>query len=673
LTVVDAVLVLPVPPLVEWTVTLLSIAPTLVPVTLTENVQLAPSASVAPDRLTDDPPAVAVIVPPPQDPVRPFGVETTRPAGNESVNPTPVAEPFPVGLVIVNDRLVDPFSGIDAAPNDLEICGGATTVTVSVALAPLPPSFELTVLVRLTFAPAVVPVTLTENVHALLAASVAPLKLTLDEPATAVIVPAPHAPVRPFGVETTRPAGSESLNPTPVSAVVAFGLVTVNERLVVPFSGIDEAPNDFDNAGGATTVIDAVAVLPVPPSVELTLTLLFFTPAVVPVTLTENVQLSPPASVAPLKLTLDEPASAVIVPPPQDPVRPFGVETSRPAGSVSVNPIPVDVPLAAALVIVNDMLVDPFSGIDASVKDLVICTGPAATSNSAVAAAPVPPSFELTVLVVFIFAPAAVPVTLTENVHAPLAAKVAPLKLTLDDPATAVIVPPPQLPISPFGVETTTPSGSVSVNPMPVSTVLAFGLVTVNDRLDDPFSGIDEGVNDFDNAGGATTVTEAVAVFPVPPLSELTLTLLFFTPAVVPVTLTENVQLSPSASDAPDRVTLESPAVAVIVPPAQPPDRPFGVETTRPAGNVSVNPTPVALPFPAGLVTVNDRFVDPPNGIDPSAKDLEIEGGATTLTDAVAVLPVPPLSELTGTLLFFTPALTPVTFSEIVQLEPSGI
>ena len=43
--------------------------------------------------------------------------------------------------------------------------------------------------------------------------------------------------------------------------------------------------------GGATTVIDALEVLPVPPSVEVTCTLLFFTFAVVPWTFTETVQL----------------------------------------------------------------------------------------------------------------------------------------------------------------------------------------------------------------------------------------------------------------------------------------------------------------------------------------------------------------------------------------------
>ena len=68
--------------------------------------------------------------------------------------------------------------------------------------------------------PAAMPVTFTENVQELLAAIVPPLRLITFVPAVAVIVPAPQVPVRPFGVETTRPAGSVSLKPTPVSAVV---------------------------------------------------------------------------------------------------------------------------------------------------------------------------------------------------------------------------------------------------------------------------------------------------------------------------------------------------------------------------------------------------------------------------------------------------------------------
>jgi hypothetical protein len=55
--------------------------------------------------------------------------------------------------------------------------------------------------------------------------------------------------------------------------------------------------------GGATTLIEAEAVPPVPPSVEVTaLVVLFCVPAAIPVTLMENVQLAFAAKVAPLRL-----------------------------------------------------------------------------------------------------------------------------------------------------------------------------------------------------------------------------------------------------------------------------------------------------------------------------------------------------------------------------------
>src|SRR5690349_7277865 len=72
----------------------------------------------------------------------------------------------------------------------------------------------------------------------------------------------------------------------------------------------------------------------------------------------------------------------------------------------------------------------------------------------------------------------AVPVAFTLKLHDAPAASAAPDRLTLLDPATAVIAPPPQLPLSPFGVETTSPAGRESVKPTPVSDE-ALGLVSV--------------------------------------------------------------------------------------------------------------------------------------------------------------------------------------------------
>jgi hypothetical protein len=119
----------------------------------------------------------------------------------------------------------------------------------AIAVLPGPPLVELT-LVELFCTPALVPATLTENMHEALPARVAPDKLIVPEPAVAVIVPAPHDPLRPLGVATSSPLGSVSVKATPVSDTVVLGLVMVNVRVVVPLSGIVAAPKLFVIDGG---------------------------------------------------------------------------------------------------------------------------------------------------------------------------------------------------------------------------------------------------------------------------------------------------------------------------------------------------------------------------------------------------------------------------------------
>jgi hypothetical protein len=148
---------------------------------------------------------------------------TVKPVGNVSVNATPVrATAFAAGFVIVNVSEVVAFSAMLVGLNTLAIEGGAITLTLAEAVPPVPPSVEVTLPVVLFLVPAVVPVTFTLNVQELLAAIVPPERLIVPEPATAVIVPEPQVPVRPFGVATTSPAGSVSLKPTPVRAVVVL-------------------------------------------------------------------------------------------------------------------------------------------------------------------------------------------------------------------------------------------------------------------------------------------------------------------------------------------------------------------------------------------------------------------------------------------------------------------
>jgi len=357
------------------------------------------------------------------------------------------------------------------ALNDTEVVVVlAVIVMLAEAVPPAPVSVEVTLPVVLFFTPVVVPVTSTEKVQLPLAAIVPPLSDMLLEPATAVIVPLPQLPVSPFGVATTKPAGRESLNATPVSPSPLLGLVTVKLSDVVAFTGIEATPNVLLIVGAEATVMLADAVLPVPPFVDVTLPVVFVKlPEAVPVTLTEIVQLLFVAIVPPLSVIVPEAAIAVTA-PPQVFVRPFGVPTTRPAGRLSVKATPVcATPLAAGFVSVNVKVVVPFNTIVLAPNALAIVGG-ATTSIVAVATLPLPPSVEVTLVVVLFCVPAATPVTLTEMVQFELAGIDPPLRLIDVLPSAAVAVPT-QVDDSPLGVETTSPPGRLSVNPTPVRVV----------------------------------------------------------------------------------------------------------------------------------------------------------------------------------------------------------
>ena len=68
-------------------------------------------------------------------------------------------------------------------------------------------------------------------------------------------------------------------------------------------------------------------------------------------------------------------------------------------------------------------------------------------------------------------------------------------------------------------------------------------------------------------------------------------------------------------------------AVAAIVPPPHVPDNPLGVATTKPAGNVSVNATPVKEELALGFVIVKVKEVVALRSMVPTPKVFVIEGG----------------------------------------------
>jgi len=378
-TVMLAGAVFPVPPLPESTVTRLCCIPSSVPVTFTANVQVAPAAMLAPARLTVVDPGVAVMAPPPQDPVTPLGDATPKPDGKTSVKFTPVRVTTALGFAMVKLKLALPPTGIASAPKPLVIDGGRTTIMPALDVLPAPTKAAETVTALFCWPPAI-PFTFTEIVQEAPCTSVPPVRLTVEDPAVAVTVP-PQAPVNPFGVETTSPAGSVSVKLMPVSVDTAFGFMMVKLRLTFAFSGTVGAPKLFVIEGGPITSTLALDVFPVSTGV-VTVTELFFNPMVSPVTFTEKVQVAPLARVAPARVTVDDPAVAVMVPPPQVLVNPLGVETTRPAGSVSVKAIPDSArALAAGFVMerVKDVLPDNRIGVVPN--DLLILGGAIAAAT----------------------------------------------------------------------------------------------------------------------------------------------------------------------------------------------------------------------------------------------------------------------------------------------------
>ena len=132
----------------------------------------------------------------------------------------------------------------------------------------------------------------------------------------------------------------------------------------------------------SATTTEADAVFPFPPCVEVTaLVVLSFVPAVAPVTVTLKLQLALAASAPPLKAIAF--GAVVVREPPHVDVGPL-VATVKPAGNVSVKPMPLSAEPMFGFVIVN-VSVDVFPvKMDAGENDLAR-TGGAITVRDAVA------------------------------------------------------------------------------------------------------------------------------------------------------------------------------------------------------------------------------------------------------------------------------------------------
>lgn len=230
-------------------------------------------------------PAAAVTVPP-HVLLNPLGVATTNPVGKTSLT-LRATKSSPFGLFMVRVKDVVPPTETRGAPNAFVMIGGETTRMLAVAWPPGPLWIDVMGEVTLFFTPGAVPVTSTLNWQAVMGAPF--VRVIVFEPPTAVTVP-PHVPDDPFGVATTRPAGKVSVKLTPVRFMPRPAKIS-NVRVVFPFTGIAGTPNFFVKLGGLGMITLMLAVAEAPGAFSLDVTvdvILFFTPGVVPVTLTLN-------------------------------------------------------------------------------------------------------------------------------------------------------------------------------------------------------------------------------------------------------------------------------------------------------------------------------------------------------------------------------------------------
>jgi hypothetical protein len=345
-------------------------------------------------------------------------------------------------------------------------------------------------------------------------------------------------------------------------------------------------------------------------------------------------------------------------------------------GYVSVKATPVRLELGLGLDIVKVSVVVPFWGMVVPPKTLLMPGAFGLTDNVADAVRPVPPLVEVTAPLVFSLEPSVTDITETLTVHVPETGMAPPENEIEVAFATGANVGLPQLEVVAFvGEATFTPVGKVSLKATPVRTTeFCAGLVRVNVRVLAALISTVEGLKDLLMVGGEATDRVALAELPVPSSVEVTaLVVLGFDPPVVAVMLTDAVQVLLAAMVPPLKVRVVAPANGAKVGAPQPDLTTLGVaDTCRPAGRLSVNETFVRAALALGLMMVNVRVVVPLTVIASGEKDLLIARPVVTNRVAEAVLPVPPLVEVTDPLVFsLSPLVVGVTLTLTTQVPPA--
>ena len=160
-------------------------------------------------------------------------------------------------MLIVNVRLVEPFKGSVAPPNDFVIAGGVMTVRLALEVdrALVPAAVELMVTLLLK-TPSVADLTATVIVQPPTGKD-AFVNATLAAPATAVNVP-PQLLVTAGVAATTKFIGKVSVKLA--STAPTFRFVTLNVRVLDPFTATVVGLKVFTMCSGSTMAIFAVTV-----------------------------------------------------------------------------------------------------------------------------------------------------------------------------------------------------------------------------------------------------------------------------------------------------------------------------------------------------------------------------------------------------------------------------
>ena len=310
----------PLPPFDEPGVTVLTLGPSVVPLTVRLTEQEAPIAKVTFEIEIE---LEVTTIAPPQVLLKLLGFGIMTPLGKVSMKLTPVrATMFSGGLTrfIVNTE-VSSTKIIDGR-KDFVKSGGATIIRSADAGSegrhPVQVAGPATLC--LGFGTKLVPVTMKGIMHDPPLAIVAPDRDT--ELAVIVNVP-PHSADVPTGLATS-PGGMGSFTATPITGT-ATGLPIVIDAGVGVLTGMLVTVNAFDNVRilGRTTVRVASAGSPLPPLIDVGVAVLSYIASLLLVTSTLNIQLlftgMVTAGGAAVKVMMVEPGTAVGAVPKQVP------------------------------------------------------------------------------------------------------------------------------------------------------------------------------------------------------------------------------------------------------------------------------------------------------------------------------------------------------------------